>query len=119
VIPEGWKWGAFLAKAVKFVIFAFEKRDAHVRWGRENVFHATMGGRSLRYTGEIIYSMSVQSQYVHESTEKATELITAHEDETLNKIGGRECWEKFSAEISAAGYVDEEEEYEEYNDDRC
>ena len=45
VVPRGWYWKAFLAVAVRFVAFAFEKADAQERWGSENVFAAMMGGR--------------------------------------------------------------------------
>merc|ERR1719326_31019 len=37
VIPAVWSWRDFLAVASRFVCFAFEKSDAHERWGGENV----------------------------------------------------------------------------------
>lgn len=41
---------------------AFEKSDAKVKYGGENVFQAMMGGRSLRVTGESVYSSSCMDQ---------------------------------------------------------
>lgn len=46
------------------VIYAFEKSDAQEKYGRENVFAAMMGGRSLRFTGEVVYGSSCQSGQV-------------------------------------------------------
>jgi hypothetical protein len=58
VIPPGWDWPAFLGKAAGLLGFAFEKEDAKDKWGGENIFSAMMGGRSLRYTGEVVYGSS-------------------------------------------------------------
>eukprot|EP00976_Prorocentrum_cordatum_P106765 1194518-Prorocentrum_minimum.AAC.3 len=59
VVPPGWDWKAFLDKALGLVGYAFEKSDAKKKYGGENVFSAAMGGRSLRFTGEVIYGSSV------------------------------------------------------------
>jgi hypothetical protein len=58
VVPPGWDWSAFLSKAAGLLGYAFEKEDAKDKWGGENVFSAMMGGRSLRYTGEVVYGSS-------------------------------------------------------------
>ena len=39
--------------------YAFEKSDAGDKYGRENVFSAMMGGRSLRVSAETIYGSGV------------------------------------------------------------
>lgn len=60
VVPNDWNWGAFLKKAVIHVRFAFEKSDAKERWGGETYFDgAVLGGRSLRYTGTVVYGRGV------------------------------------------------------------
>lgn len=58
VVPPGWSWSKFLTAAAKLLPYAFEKSDAQEKWGGENVFAAAMGGRSLRYTGEVVYGSS-------------------------------------------------------------
>eukprot|EP00435_Cladocopium_sp_Y103_P067677 s282_g30.t1 len=63
-VPEPWDWQAFLQHAVGLLPFAFEKSDAQEKWGSENVFNAMMmGGRSLRFTGELIYGTGVMQQF--------------------------------------------------------
>jgi hypothetical protein len=59
VVPQGWDWKRFLRAAVGLLPYAFEKSDAQEKWGGENVFSVMMGGRSLRYTGEVVYGTSV------------------------------------------------------------
>ena len=56
VIPKvGWSWEKFFAASKRLVMYAFEKSDAQDKYGEENVFAVLAGGRSLRYTAEIIY----------------------------------------------------------------
>ena len=54
VIPDGWDWAAFLATAKGLLRYAFEKSDGEEKYGQENVFAVAMGGRSLRYTAEVV-----------------------------------------------------------------
>ena len=42
-------------------MFAFEKADAKDKYGGENIFQVTFGGRSLRFTAEMVYSSSFMS----------------------------------------------------------
>lgn len=58
VLPRGWDWSKLIAPAVKLLVYAFEKDDAQDKWGGENLFSAMLGGRSLRYTAEIVYGCS-------------------------------------------------------------
>ena len=61
VVPPGWDWPAAVVGALlEYVGYAFEKSDSQERWGSENVFAAMTGGRSLRFTGESVYSTSCQ-----------------------------------------------------------
>ena len=98
-VPNDWDWPAFLRKAAEFVPYAFEKSDAKERWGGENVFAATMGGRSLRYTGEQIYVRSVQDP------ERSTQHIDAERDvnererQVQNELGGASAWETFVSDL--------------------
>ena len=57
VVPAGWRWGPCLQQAGEDLGYAFEKSDAQDKWGGEKVFRAAMGGRSLRYTAEIVYGV--------------------------------------------------------------
>ena len=54
----GWDWVVCLDKFGHLLNYAFEKSDAGDKYGRENVFSAMMGGRSLRFTAECIYGSS-------------------------------------------------------------
>lgn len=53
-LPWDWSWGDFLAKASRHIRFAFEKSDADEKYGSENIFSGAMGGRSLRFTAELV-----------------------------------------------------------------
>jgi len=78
VIPPVWCWAEFLTVAGRLLPFAFEKSDAKEKYGSENVFHAAMGGRSLRYTGELIYGTACTSG-------EDSELYSKLEEELLHK----------------------------------
>ena len=62
VIPAGWDWDRFLDAALPLIPYAFEKSDAKEKYGSENVFEVAMGGRSLRFTAEMVYGESVMDQ---------------------------------------------------------
>ncbi|KAG2493057.1 hypothetical protein HYH03_008720 [Edaphochlamys debaryana] len=64
VVPPGWDWPAFLAAAEGAVGEWFDKEDAKEKWGGENIFRGMMsGGRSLRFTAEVVYGSSCMSAY--------------------------------------------------------
>ena len=48
VLPESWIWSEFLDVAAELLAFKFEKADAKIKYGGENQFAVTNGGRSLR-----------------------------------------------------------------------
>lgn len=106
VIPADWKWTAFFKVAANFVVFAFEKSDASERWGSENVFNVMSGGRSLRYTGEIVYKSAVTNG--GELDEEHTRLLgTIGEFDSLeevpkpliDEVGGLNVWRTFAKAI--------------------
>jgi hypothetical protein len=58
-LDNGWDWVGCLDKFGHLLNFAFEKSDAGDKYGRENIFSAMMGGRSLRFTAELIYGSGI------------------------------------------------------------
>jgi hypothetical protein len=103
-VPPAWPWADFLKVAAKFARFAFEKSDAQERWGSENVFSAAMGGRSLRYTGELIYGSSMMAQ---KKTKEHLELLGCAQSMPLADlptalfapVGRRAPWLEFMADV--------------------
>eukprot|EP00468_Gymnochlora_sp_CCMP2014_P010755 CAMPEP_0167747950 /NCGR_PEP_ID=MMETSP0110_2-20121227/4568_1 /TAXON_ID=629695 /ORGANISM="Gymnochlora sp., Strain CCMP2014" /LENGTH=424 /DNA_ID=CAMNT_0007632913 /DNA_START=133 /DNA_END=1404 /DNA_ORIENTATION=+ len=57
-VPRGWDWTEFILRAEDFIPFKFKKSDARNKWGKENIFEALSGGRSLRATAEAIHGYS-------------------------------------------------------------
>jgi hypothetical protein len=105
VVPPGWDWAAFLEVASQYVCYAFEKSDAKERWGGENVFSAMSGGRSLRYTAEMVYgkamSYGADTHPDHTKAEKDVEQLCGGGKSLpllellYNEVGGREAWRTF------------------------
>mmetsp|Transcript_6638 Transcript_6638/g.11456 ORF Transcript_6638/g.11456 Transcript_6638/m.11456 type:complete len:273 (+) Transcript_6638:129-947(+) len=56
VVPDGWCWNGFLAKAVELVKYAFEKSDVRDMYGGETIFNAMT---TLRFIGEMVYQSPV------------------------------------------------------------
>jgi len=69
-LPSGWSWSAMLTVAAGLLPFAFEKSDAQQKYGQENVFSGYVGGRSLRFQGELIYGSSTMDPYNFDPKEK-------------------------------------------------
>eukprot|EP00971_Amphidinium_carterae_P155761 3088601-Amphidinium_carterae.1 len=94
VVPSGWDWPAFLAVATRLLPYAFEKSDAQEKYGRENVFAAAMGGRSLRYTAEIVYGASIMSMEVSDVEAEMEEEIRTRrfQDHFYADVGGAQVW---------------------------
>jgi len=57
-LPEFWP--SFTHRLATVMFQAFGKEDAKRVYGRENVFTVMSGGRSLRFTAEMIYDSGVQ-----------------------------------------------------------
>jgi len=109
-----WDWPSFLAKAAGMVGYAFEKSDANERWGGENVFAVVTGGRSLRYTGEIVYGSSIQDpdesleELILPSVEKVFSDYgspgisdTPEARKACEDVGGWEAWRVFYDTLAA------------------
>ena len=96
VVPPRWDWTAFLQQAGQHLRYAFEKSDAQKKWGGENIFSAATGGRSLRYTAEVIYGSSCQ--YGSKPNPRAKQLEDlVHDASDLNaklcmRVGGLAAW---------------------------
>jgi hypothetical protein len=58
LLPEFWP--SFTQRLAAVMFQAFGKEDAKRVYGRENVFTVMSGGRSLRFTAEMIYDSGVQ-----------------------------------------------------------
>ncbi|KAJ1549811.1 hypothetical protein HK096_010310 [Nowakowskiella sp. JEL0078] len=106
VIPENWDWALCLNKFGYLLGYAFEKDDAREKYGSENYFSGMLGGRSLRFTGEIIYRnpLSGSGEISEEVTnsrkeqkkiEAAIKRIRWESGEALfEDVGGFPIWKK-------------------------
>eukprot|EP00965_Chrysotila_dentata_P151994 5022325-Pleurochrysis_carterae.AAC.8 len=109
VIPPRWDWAAFLRKSRQLLPFAFEKKDAKKKWGRENIFAVMTGGRSLRATGEVIYGSSVMGGEVAPALPPSlcTPFETMPPQEALQAacadVGGVAIWNELERAIDKSG----------------
>ena len=98
--PDGWDWQAFLKVAPKYIAFAFEKSDAKDRWGSENYFNAQLGGRSLRFTGTIIYGSPVDRPGMSEVHERTLDDVESKEAEMYDEVGGVAAWDALVLDLA-------------------
>lgn len=113
-IPPGWSWDKLLTKAAELLPYAFEKSDAKEKWGGENIFSALMGGRSLRYMGEVVYGCSMtasvgmsresdDSAALEELNEKVLgqwrTLVSGAGSELFEDVGGVQAWKKLHSKL--------------------
>lgn len=115
VIPPNWDWARFLKKAVELLPYAFEKSDAKEKWGGENVFSAAMGGRSLRYIGEVVYGTSIMGamggagigkgddgvafEGLSEEIEGNWKQLVKGGGEVFNDVGGVAVWKQLHSAL--------------------
>eukprot|EP00884_Botryococcus_braunii_P016908 jgi/Botrbrau1/3900/Bobra.0183s0121.1 len=110
VVPEGWDWAAFLQVAARLLRTPFGKQNAKEKWGAENVFDAMMGGRSLRYTAEVVYGSGIMDAGAKHPDEKAMEeelrgydwegLVEAPAAATVfRSVGGVAPWRTLRANV--------------------
>jgi hypothetical protein len=104
-LPAGWRWAPFLDVAAGLLPYAFEKSDAQEKYGRENVFSAMMGGRSLRFTGEAIMGSSVMGQGQSAEDRRLCREVEQFDhalngnDAFFNDVGGVALWRKLLATL--------------------
>lgn len=94
-IPQGWDWSRFLSTATGLLRYAFEKSDAQEKYGGENVFAVAMGGRSLRYTGEVIYGSSAMAMDDSDEVEELEEAVRRSRgrvESLFDDVGGAAVW---------------------------
>jgi tetratricopeptide (TPR) repeat protein len=116
VIPNGWDWKAFLKVAGHLLAYAFEKSDAQEKYGRENVFAAMMGGRSLRFTAEMVYEsscmpdseVSPKEAEVHDAMLGSLDILFDDKPDFFDDVGGVGLWrgleKRLQEEMIRAGY---------------
>ena len=112
IIPIFWVWKDFINFAQETIKYVFKKSDAKEKYGGENVFSAKMlGGRSLRYTAEMIYGNGISGNL--ENHDENEILLTDKIEKEIDKmkinsfrdfknyenffteIGGTEIWVNF------------------------
>jgi len=97
VIPSGWNWEKFISAAKRLIMGAFEKSDAQNKYGEENVFAVVTGGRSLRFTAELVYGFAAthsgDAQPAYEAMEQAAvNAWKLTQKEFFADVGGFELW---------------------------
>jgi hypothetical protein len=95
--PDEFDFKSYFSFAKKGLFFTFEKSDAQDKYGSENVFDVISGGRSLRFTAELIYGRSVQDNEVsydeNKFANKLENLKDLFSDVLLyENIGGVDKW---------------------------
>lgn len=122
VVPRGWDWQRFLRAAVGLLPYAFEKSDAQEKWGGENVFSVMMGGRSLRYTGEVVYGTSIMGaghvagvgkgdggaafEQLSQQVEGQWRQLVEGDGQVFADVGGVAVWKQLHSalQLQTAGY---------------
>lgn len=104
VVPDGWDWAAFLGKAAELLPYAFEKSDAQDKHGSENYFAgALIGGRSLRYTGTVVYGSGVEADDdTPQQVDQVTERVMGSRRPSKNlccSVGGVAIWQRLCAQL--------------------
>lgn len=111
VLPSDiWNWKEFLNVARPLLLCGFSKDDAQEKYGSENIFAGVMGGRSLRFTGNMVYDGEMNQEFgpgdavtqtLRESILwkfKKPEDFSRHA-ELLNDVGGIEIWNHLISNI--------------------
>lgn len=107
IIPDGWDWKAFLEAAKVLLAYAFEKSDAKDKYGGENIFSAMLGGRSLRFTAEMVYESScISSEGTSQNEVKIRDFLAMGLDALFRSepgffedIGGVAAWRNLEEQV--------------------
>lgn len=139
-VPSAFDWAETLDVAAELVPYAFEKSDAKDKYGSENVFAGSMGGRSLRFTAIGIYGVgptygeAPQEGTQEENEEEMRNAVKAsrdllppgalHDNEYFTDVGGIDIWRDFEDALNPqgeggsegyySGSATDEEYFEEY-----
>mmetsp|Transcript_23349 Transcript_23349/g.51845 ORF Transcript_23349/g.51845 Transcript_23349/m.51845 type:complete len:275 (+) Transcript_23349:13-837(+) len=121
-VAAGFDWSLCIDTFGYLLGYAFEKSDAQEKYGRENVFLAMMGGRSLRFTATQVYGCGPEygsepdeasQQRIEEVLQQVGPLCApeAHNDNAVaaidshstvfEKVGGSELWKAFLLRLEA------------------
>jgi hypothetical protein len=96
----GWDWPRFLKFAPNYMVFAISKSIAKERWGSENYFNAGMGGRSLRFTGTLIYGSPVDRPGMSVMHQQVDHDVKSSKKEQMQKeVGGVAAWEALELDL--------------------
>lgn len=102
VVPPGWDWAAVLDAAPAHLLCAFEKSDAQEKYGSENVFEAMMGGRSLRYTGEVVYGFPCHTYGASDEHAEVTDAVDERRGGLYDGVGGQDGWMQLQDDLQYA-----------------
>ena len=113
-LPTPWDWKCFLEKALELVPYAFEKSDAQDKYGSENVFAAMTGGRSLRFTGEVVYGSGCCGEQGDDHSRIEKEVIRLFKGREADAfqgaaagvfadVGGAALWKTFYTRLRLPG----------------
>ena len=95
----------------KFAGYGFEKSGAQQRWGNRNIFMAATDGRSLRYTGSVVYGTDAQAQAFPPTADDKKFAVYQRakrgarkweKSEFFDMIGGLNIWTDF---VTALGGI--------------
>jgi len=97
-LPEGWNWSKFLDTAAGLLPYAFEKSDAHDKYGVENIFTLVTGGGPLRKTGEMIYGSIGRVYGDTEESREHKRLMRELKNKKrtpkmVEEVGGKKVWD--------------------------
>jgi hypothetical protein len=101
---DNWDWVSCLDTFGHLLNYAFEKSDARDKYGRENVFSAMCGGRSLRATAEIIYGIGLYGQITDSTVAELKRLDSLigigsgfewnSKNNLFEQVGGFDVWNR-------------------------
>ena len=134
-VPDPFNWVDALAVAAELIPCAFEKSDAKEKYGSENIFDAATGGRSLRYTGSIIYGYGPDGYVDPElddiipnemrlarraapTPDRSDAVDLAFDAAYFADVGGVEPWRRlYAALVGLWGVGDYESDYDSEDDE--
>ena len=109
------QWAALLATAARLLPYGFEKKDAQEKWDGESVLSSVVTGRSLRYTGEVVYGSGIMAgsrqDPVHAEVQKKVAALMDEDGDVDDEDGDMEDEEE-------EGDLDDDDDRDGEGDDR-